>query len=60
MNAIFCSPLRYTQGFAATESLGGEMKVLGLSGLVLIVTSRFPLKVLEAFLAADAAGRTLI
>ena len=47
-------------GFAATESLGGEMKVLGLSGLVLIVTSRFPLKVLEAFLAADAAGRTLI
>jgi len=48
MNAIFCSPLRYTQGFAATESLGAEMKVLGLSGPVLIVTSRSPRKVLEA------------
>ena len=47
MNAIFCSPLRYTQGYAATESLGAEMKVVGLLGPVLVVTSRSPRKVLE-------------
>jgi glycerol dehydrogenase len=56
MNAIFCSPLRYTQGYAATESLGAEMKVLGLSGPVLIVTSRSPRKVLEAIWRKTLAG----
>ena len=47
MNTIFSSPLRYTQGAHATESLGAEMKVLGLSGQVLIVASASPRKLLE-------------
>ena len=40
MNAVFCSPSRYTQGPNATEKLGEEMKTLGLSGPVLIVAGR--------------------
>ena len=47
MNTIFSSPLRYTQGAHVTESLGAEMKVLGLSGQVLIVASASPRKLLE-------------
>ncbi len=47
MNTIFCSPLRYTQGAHATQSLGAEMKVLGLRGHVLIVASASPRKLLE-------------
>jgi hypothetical protein len=42
MNTIFRSPLRYTQGAHATQSLGAEMKVLGLRGHVLIVASASP------------------
>ena len=40
MNAVFCSPSRYTQGPNATEKLGEEMKTLGLGGPVLIVAGR--------------------
>lgn len=47
MNAIFCSPSRYTQGPQATRSLGGEMAGLGLAGPVLMVTSRSPRALLE-------------
>jgi len=47
MNAIFCSPSRYTQGLHATEFLGPEMAGLGLSGAILIVTSRSPRALLE-------------
>lgn len=47
MNAIFCSPSRYTQGLHATKSLGSEMAGLGLRGPVLIVTSRSPRTLLE-------------
>ena len=59
MNAIFCSPLRYTQGYAATESLGAEMKVVGLLGPVLIVTSRSPRKVLES-IWRETLGKAVI
>lgn len=48
MNAIFCSPSRYTQGRHATRSLGTEMAGLGLTGPILIVTSRSPRSLLEA------------
>jgi glycerol dehydrogenase len=37
MLSVFSSPSRYTQGKNATESLGGEMKKLGLEGPVLII-----------------------
>ncbi len=47
MNAIFCSPSRYTQGLHATQSLGVEMSSLQLSGPVLIVTSPSPHSMLE-------------
>lgn len=47
MNSIFCSPLRYTQGYDATHSLGAEMKTLGLSGPVLLVASPSPRRLLE-------------
>ena len=47
MNSLFCSPLRYTQGYDATQSLGAEMAALGLSGPVLVVTSPSPRKLLE-------------
>jgi len=47
MNAIFFSPLRYTQGYDATQALGSEMAALGLSGPVLVVTSPSPRKLLE-------------
>lgn len=48
MNAVFCSPSRYTQGPHATASLGAEMSGLGLRGPVLIVTSRSPRALLES------------
>jgi glycerol dehydrogenase len=47
MNSIFCSPLRYTQGYDATRSLGAEMKALGLHGPVLLVASPSPRRLLE-------------
>ena len=47
MNSLFCSPLRYTQGYDATQSLGADMAALGLSGPVLLVTSPSPRKLLE-------------
>ena len=48
MNAVFCSPSRYTQGPNATEKLGEEMKTLGLNGPVLIVAGRSARTQLEA------------
>ncbi len=46
MLSVFCSPSRYTQGKNATASLGAEMVGLGLSGPVLIVASRSPIRLL--------------
>lgn len=40
MNAVFCSPSRYTQGPNATHDLGSEMTHLGLHGPALIVAGR--------------------
>ena len=40
MLAVFSSPCRYTQGKNATESLGPEMRKLGLSGPALIVAGK--------------------
>lgn len=40
MNAVFCSPSRYTQGPDATRELGSEMTRLGLHGPALIVAGR--------------------
>ena len=40
MNAVFCSPSRYTQGPDATRALGSEMTRLGLRGPALIVAGR--------------------
>jgi glycerol dehydrogenase len=40
MLSVFSSPSRYTQGKNATESLGSEMKKLGLDGPALIVAGR--------------------
>ena len=40
MNAVFCSPSRYTQGPNATRDLGSEMTRLGLHGPALIVAGR--------------------
>jgi len=40
MNAVFCSPSRYTQGLNATQDLGVEMTHLGLRGPALIVAGR--------------------
>ena len=40
MNAVFCSPSRYTQGLNATQDLGSEMTRLGLQGPALIVAGR--------------------
>lgn len=40
MNAVFCSPSRYTQGPHATRDLGSEMTRLGLRGSALIVAGR--------------------
>ena len=37
MLAVFSSPSRYTQGKDATESLGSEMRNLGLGGAALIL-----------------------
>ena len=47
MNSLFCSPLRYTQGPDATQSLGSELAALGMPGPVLVVTSPSPRKLLE-------------
>jgi glycerol dehydrogenase len=47
MNAIFCSPNRYTQGVNSTETIGLEMTRLGLSGSVLIVAGRSARRLLE-------------
>ena len=74
MNAIFCSPLRYTQGYAARESLGAEIGCGDLSQEMLskvairatlpgewMRNEPFPVdsKMVErAILAADNAGRT--
>lgn len=46
MLAVFCSPSRYTQGKNATAVLGAEMAGLGLSGPVLIVAGRSPIRLL--------------
>ena len=37
MLSVFSSPGRYTQGKNATESLGSEMKTLGLEGPVFVL-----------------------
>ncbi|MGA1056808.1 MAG: glycerol dehydrogenase [Phycisphaerales bacterium] len=47
MHAVFCAPLRYTQGPDATQRLGAEIVGLGLSGPALVVTSPSPRKRLE-------------
>jgi glycerol dehydrogenase len=47
MLTVFCSPSRYTQGKNATEVLGQEMAGLGLSGPVLIVAGRSPIRLLS-------------
>ncbi len=47
MLAVFCSPSRYTQGKNATAVLGTEMAGLGLSGPVLIVGGRSPIRLLS-------------
>lgn len=53
MLSVFCSPSRYTQGKNATAVLGAEMAGLGLSGPVLIVSGRSPIRLL-----ADVWQRT--
>jgi glycerol dehydrogenase len=47
MLAIFCSPSRYVQGRNATESLGVEMKKLGLDGPAFILAGPSARKHLE-------------
>src|SRR6478736_3523134 len=47
MLTVFCSPSRYTQGKNATAVLGAEMAGLGLSGPVLIVGGRSPIRLLS-------------
>ena len=47
MLSVFCPPGRYTQGRGATESLGEEMKKLGLVGTALIVASHSPARLLR-------------
>jgi glycerol dehydrogenase len=47
MLSVFCSPSRYTQGKNATAVLGAEMAGLGLSGPVLIVGGRSPIRLLS-------------
>jgi glycerol dehydrogenase len=47
MLAVFCSPSRYTQGKNATASLGTEMAGLGLTGPVMIVAGRSPMRLLS-------------
>ena len=54
MLAVFSSPSRYTQGKNATESLGLEMKELGLDGPALIVAGNAARRLL-----ADTWRRTL-
>lgn len=46
MLSVFCSPNRYTQGKNATAMLGPEMVTVGLSGPVLIVGGRSPIRLL--------------
>lgn len=46
MPAVFCAPLRYTQGPDATQLLGREIRGLGLAGPVLIVSSASPRRLL--------------
>lgn len=48
MPAIFCSPLRYTQGPGVTGILGNEMKTLGLEGPVLIIAGSHAAEALGA------------
>jgi glycerol dehydrogenase len=47
MLSVFCSPSRYTQGKNATESLGREMKTLGLEGPALIVAGKSAVRLLS-------------
>ncbi len=54
MLSVFCSPARYTQGKNATESLGQEMKTLGLAGPALILAGASARRLL-----ADAWRRSL-
>jgi glycerol dehydrogenase len=54
MLAVFSCPSRYTQGKNATQSLGQEMKTLGLEGPALILAGKSPLALL-----ADTWARTL-
>lgn len=46
MLSVFSSPSRYTQGKQATAMLGAEMVGLGLSGPVLGVGGRSPIRLL--------------
>ena len=48
MLSIFCAPSRYVQGRQATGFLGQEMKILGLSGPVLILAGSHAVKTLES------------
>jgi glycerol dehydrogenase len=54
MLSVFSSPSRYTQGKNATQSLGPEMKKLGLGGPALIVAGQSAEKLL-----AETWSRTL-
>ncbi len=47
MLSVFCSPTRYTQGKNATESLGQEMKTVGLEGSALIVAGKSAIALLS-------------
>ncbi len=48
MLAVFCSPLRYTQGKSATLSLGPEMRTLGLDGPALVLAGTSARRLLES------------
>ena len=63
MLSVFCSPARYVQGRNATESLGEQIKHLGLSGPALVVASASVRAMLEqrwqAGLAANGIDYTV-
>jgi glycerol dehydrogenase len=47
MLKVFCAPARYTQGPAATEQLGPEIRQLGLDGPAFIVAGRSAIRLLS-------------
>src|SRR5689334_8260915 len=47
MLSVFCAPTRYTQGRNATDSLGQEMKTLGLPGPVTLLAGRSAIALLS-------------